>query len=289
LKEGQSLPEDPSPNSVQKWVNEEYGEGWASQSGHLDLEKIVHDLKSSLPSDFLNPRPKDFVLPSIQDCPSYEDAVSQSKHLLVLSERISENGKYKEAGKKFVLRVLFKLRKERLEMLDMILNKEPTFPNGRPFKSVWAIDEDKAHCIVPPDDGFDAQHISRSIWKGMQRGVAEKDFARYIEQYVEKNILIIHTAILSDWEKKMGIVVPKTNQQEPIKTKRLRLTPAEREQLNDTIYDEVNSFIDMGRGSKTEAFKYCSDNSIRLFKKLVRNEPLTPKQIEGRYKRHPKD
>ncbi|MBA4405696.1 hypothetical protein C0389_00310 [bacterium] len=62
---------------------------------------------------------------------------------------------------------------------------------------------------------------------------------------------------------------------------RLNLTPNKKEKLHSKIVEEVNAFIEAGKGSQEQAFKKLSKNSKKLF-----GYELTHKQIQGRFARN---
>ncbi len=64
------------------------------------------------------------------------------------------------------------------------------------------------------------------------------------------------------------------------KRKRLKLTPNQSEQLNQSIVSMVNKFYDSGKGSRHEAF-----NHVSAVSKTQLGHGLTSKAIEGRYNR----
>ncbi len=66
--------------------------------------------------------------------------------------------------------------------------------------------------------------------------------------------------------------------------KRLKLSPNDRELLNNNIVRRVREFIEYGKGTQNEAFQNLSKESMKIFKFR-----LSPKQIEGRYNRHKKE
>jgi hypothetical protein len=78
-------------------------------------------------------------------------------------------------------------------------------------------------------------------------------------------------ATITESQEQTGVTQP---------AKRLHLTPNKKEILHSKIIEEVDTFIDAGKGSQDQAFKKLSKNSKKLF-----GYKLTPKQIEGRYSR----
>lgn len=116
--------------------------------------------------------------------------------------------------------------------------------------------------------------------------IHRREFGEY-----SKLPLIPITFSLEEYEKKLTLgIIPnyqdesKLNEEKENKpAKRLNLSPNKKEILHSKIIEEVNNFIEAGKGTLEQAFQKLSKRSKRLF-----GYELTPKQIEGRYSRNKK-
>lgn len=83
------------------------------------------------------------------------------------------------------------------------------------------------------------------------------------------------------WAQQSGVDIQNIDAENSEATSRLRLSPYQREVLNEAIVTGVREFIDLGRGTQEQAFENVAARSEELF-----HCKLSKGQVAGRFKRN---